>query len=268
MSHLYEHSVPQLTKMLSNLDRWLESAQEYAKKKNFEADVLVTARLAPDMYPLARQVQSACDSAKFCAARLSGQEAPKHPDTETTMEQLRARVKAVVAYLGTVKKESFAGADTRKVKLTFMEGKGLLGGDYLTEMALPNLYFHLTTVYAILRHNGIDVGKAAVHRDAEHHRRVKVHAPPSSLAGRGARGEESRGAPRSPAPPQFRANPPRSKLRPPGDPLGARRPRPAAPGLRPGRPRLPPWNPRRLGRSARGPREGSRKKSEPPGDWG
>ena len=159
MSHLYEHSVPQLTKMLTNLDHWLEAAQEHAKKKSFDVDVLASARLAPDMYPLTRQVQAACDAAKFAAARLTGHEAPKHPDTETTVEQLRARVKAVVAYLGTVKKADFAGADARKVKLSFMEGKGLVGTDYLCEMALPNFYFHVAMTYAILRHNGVDLGK-------------------------------------------------------------------------------------------------------------
>jgi len=156
---LYDASVPQFKQMLTNLDGWLGTAVEHAKKKNFDPNVLATARLAPDQYPLIRQVQSACDSAKFAAARLTGKEAPKHPDTETTIDELRARVKACIAFLDTVSADDFKGADTREVTLSFMPGKGIFGKDYLNQMALPNFYFHATHTYAILRHNGVDLGK-------------------------------------------------------------------------------------------------------------
>ena len=156
---LYEASIPQLKKMLTCLDRWLETSIAHAKTKAFDPNVLATARLAPDQYPLIRQVQSACDAAKFAAARLTGKEPPKHPDTEQTMDELRARVATCTAYLDTITAADFAGAAERKIALPFLEGKTLLGTDYLNEMVLPNFYFHLTTAYAILRHNGVALGK-------------------------------------------------------------------------------------------------------------
>ncbi len=152
-------AVTEMKKMLTNLDRWIEKGVDHAKKKSFDPNVLVNARLAPDQYPLVRQVQSSCDSAKFCAARLTGKEPPKHPDTETTIDELRARIRAVVAHLETYTAADFDGADTRRVDLPFMEGKSMHGIDYLVEMAQPNFFFHLTTAYAILRHNAVDVGK-------------------------------------------------------------------------------------------------------------
>ena len=131
----------------------------YAKTKSFEPDVLVTARLAPDQYPLVRQVQSACDSAKFTAAYLAGQKAPSHPDTETTMAQLRARIQACLSYLETVKASDFAGAEQRKVSPAWMQGKWSAANHYLAQVGIPNFYFHVTTAYAILRHNGVALGK-------------------------------------------------------------------------------------------------------------
>jgi hypothetical protein len=156
---LYESSVPQLKKMLANLDAWLAKGEAFAQKKAFDPGVLLGARLAPDQYPLTRQIQAACDAAKFAVARLAAKEAPKHPDTEATMAELHARIQSVIAFIGTVSAADFAGAETRKVPLSFMPGKGLSGPDYLFEMALPNFYFHATTAYAILRHSGVDVGK-------------------------------------------------------------------------------------------------------------
>lgn len=156
---LYDVSVPQLTKMLRQLEKWLEKGVAYAAAKKFAPENLLVARLAPDMYPLTRQIQAACDAAKFAGARLAGKEPPKNPDTETTVEELRARIQATVAFLETIGAADFEGADKRLVPLGFMPGKGMLGGDYLVEMALPNFYFHVTTAYAILRHNGVDVGK-------------------------------------------------------------------------------------------------------------
>lgn len=156
---LYSSSVPQLTKMLQNLDRWLTKAEEHAKAKSFDPAVLLTARLAPDQYALTRQVQASCDAAKFTAARLTGKSPPAHPDTETTLEELHARIRSVVEFLGTVSEGDFEGAAERTVGLPFAPGKGMKGADYLVEMALPNFYFHITTAYAILRHNGVPLGK-------------------------------------------------------------------------------------------------------------
>jgi len=156
---LYEASVPQLKKMLEGLDSWLDLAVDHAKKKSFEPSVLLSARLAPDQYHLTRQIQAACDAAKFAVARLAGKDPPKHPDTETTVDELHARIRAVVSFIDTVTAADFEGAAKRVVPLSFMPGKGLLGTDYFNEMALPNFYFHVTTAYAILRHNGVPLGK-------------------------------------------------------------------------------------------------------------
>lgn len=156
---LYEASVPQFAKMLGNLDRWLEKGVDFAQKKGFDQSVLLSSRLAPDQYPLTRQIQSACDSAKFPVARLTAKEAPKHPDTEQTVEELRKRIGLVREYLGTFSAADFKGAEVREIALPFLEGKLLHGSEYLTEMALPNFYFHVTTAYSILRNLGVDLGK-------------------------------------------------------------------------------------------------------------
>lgn len=156
---LYEASIPQFKKMLTNLTHWLDKAAAHAEKKPFELGVLLTARLAPDQYHLIRQIQAGCDAAKFGAARLTGKEPPKHPDTEQTFDEIKARVASVLSYLATFKPEDFAGAETRPVRLAFLEGKVIYGRDYLNEMTLPNFYFHMTTAYSILRHNGVEVGK-------------------------------------------------------------------------------------------------------------
>ncbi len=152
-------AVVQCKKMLQNLDRWIDKGQAFAKTKSFEPNVLLSQRLAPDQYPLVRQVQGACDSAKAGAARLAGKEPPKHPDTETTVDEIHARIRTVVAYLETFKAEDFTGAAERRIDLPFMEGKSILGHDYVVELMMPNFYFHITHAYAILRHNGVDVGK-------------------------------------------------------------------------------------------------------------
>jgi hypothetical protein len=155
---MYE-SVPQLIKMLENLDRWIDKGVAHAKAKSFDPNVLVQARLAPDQYPLVKQVQAACDSAKFAAAYLSNTKAPAHADTEQTIDELKARIKVCIDFLKTVDEKSFAGAEERKVAPPWMKGGWLRGDHYLTQLALPNFYFHVTTAYAILRNNGVDVGK-------------------------------------------------------------------------------------------------------------
>lgn len=155
----YDQTVPQFTKMLSNIEAWLDLGAAHAKAKNFDVSVLLTSRLAPDQYNLIRQVQAACDQAKSGCARLTGKEPPKHPDTETTFDELKARIATVKAYLATFTASEFEGAESRMIALPFMPGKGLIGADFLSEMALPNFYFHTSMTYAILRNNGVDLGK-------------------------------------------------------------------------------------------------------------
>lgn len=153
--------VQQFTKMLRNLDGWIETAVAHASKKGFDPEVFVGLRLAPDQYAFVKQVQSSCDSAKFAAAYLSGHKAPAHPDTETTVAQLRERIAACLRFLESVPEADYAAAEDRKVAPPWLQGKWMTGGDYLTQTAIPNFYFHVTTAYAILRHNGVDLGKMA-----------------------------------------------------------------------------------------------------------
>lgn len=153
-------TISQYVRMLRNMDQWLQAATDLAKSKGFEVDVLAQARLAPDQYPLTGQVQSACDAAKYAAAYLSGQTAPSHPDTEKTVAELRQRIAACVAYLEGFKEADFAGAADRRVAPAWMQGKSVSPGGYLTRISEPNFYFHVTTAYAILRHNGVALGKA------------------------------------------------------------------------------------------------------------
>ena len=159
--NLYAAAVTQPKKMLVNLDNWLAAGIAHAEKKSFDPNVLMAARLAPDQYTLLRQVQAACDSAKFPAARLAGKQPPAHPDTEQTMVEARARIATCIAYLETFSESDFAGAETRRIALPFLEGKAMPGSTYWNEMALPNFYFHVVTAYSILRHNGVELGKVA-----------------------------------------------------------------------------------------------------------
>jgi hypothetical protein len=156
---LYEITVPQFIKVLTSITRWLDTTATYGQKKSFDPSILLQSRLAPDQFPLVRQLQTVCDTAKNTAARLTGKEPPKNPDTEQTFDEIRQRLATTIAYLETFKAADFEGAETRVIPLAFMPGKGLTGHDYLHEFALPNFYFHTTTAYSILRHNGVDLGK-------------------------------------------------------------------------------------------------------------
>ena len=156
---LYDITVTQYSKMLDNLSRILDKAAQYAETKKFNIDVLLNSRLAPDQFNLIRQVQITCDTAKFGAARICGKEAPSHPDTETTLAELQARIKTVQDYLASFKPEDFVGAEARHVSQPRWEGKYLTGTEFVIQHSLPNIYFHITTAYSILRHNGVDVGK-------------------------------------------------------------------------------------------------------------
>jgi hypothetical protein len=156
---LYDLTVTQSIRMLQNLDRCLDKASAFAEAKKFEADVLLGSRLAPDQFNLLRQVQVACDTAKAGVARLTGQEPPAHPDDEKTMADAKARIAKVIAYLQTFKPEHFAGAEERHITQPRWAGKYLNGKEFALMHLVPNVYFHVATSYAILRHNGVDVGK-------------------------------------------------------------------------------------------------------------
>lgn len=157
----YDLTVVQFSKMLKNLSEILEKGKKFAETKKFDVEVLLNSRLAPDQFNLIRQVQIACDTAKLGAARLAGKadSAPKHEDNETTLDQLQQRISSVLKYLSSFTKEDFAAAETQKVTQPRWKEKYLHGRDFVIEHAIPNIYFHVTTAYAILRHNGVDVGK-------------------------------------------------------------------------------------------------------------
>ena len=156
---MYYQVVSQCTQTLKNLETCLDKAEEYAAAKKFDVGILMTSRLAPDMKDFIYQVQSACDYVKGAAAWLSGQTPPKHEDNEQTIGELRARIRKTVAFAESVPQEQYAGANERKVRLSWAPGKVLGGMDYLLQVTVPNVYFHITTAYAILRYNGVDVGK-------------------------------------------------------------------------------------------------------------
>jgi len=152
-------TITQFARMLDNLDRWLEVGVAHAGTKKFDPEVLAQSRLAPDQYELVRQVQSACDQAKYAAAYLSGQKAPSHPDTEKTIAELRSRIRTCVTYLRSIESSAYAGAADRRVAPPWLNGKWIRGDAYLDQVAIPNFYFHVTTAYTILRHNGVPLGK-------------------------------------------------------------------------------------------------------------
>ena len=156
---LYAITITQYQKLLGNLSVILDKAAAYAESKKFNVDVLLNSRLAPDQFNLIRQVQIACDTAKFGAARITGKDAPNHPDTETTLDELKTRIKTVQDYLATFKEEEFDGAAERHVSQPRWEGKYLTGLEYTLQHSFPNINFHITTAYSILRSNGVDVGK-------------------------------------------------------------------------------------------------------------
>jgi hypothetical protein len=157
---MHAFSVDLFSNALGNLSWILEKGAASAASRKIEPAVLLAARLAPDMLPLTRQIQIAADLAKNSVARLAGQEPPRYEDTETTIEQLRARLARTIDFLKSVPASAFEGAETRDIKLPAgertLEFKGLA---FLQTWAIPNLFFHVTTAYNILRHNGVDLGK-------------------------------------------------------------------------------------------------------------
>jgi hypothetical protein len=157
---MYEASIPVLKRFLSNLSVILTKASAYADARKIDHSVLLNARLFPDMYSLIKQVQIASDQAKGAAARLAGVEIPKFEDNESSFAELHERIAKTIAFLDTIKPEQLEGSESRDIVLTLrdrkLEFKGL---QYLLTWAQPNFYFHVTTAYDILRHNGVEIGK-------------------------------------------------------------------------------------------------------------
>ncbi|QLY27121.1 DUF1993 family protein [Bdellovibrio sp. KM01] len=156
---MYDTLVVQFTKMLGNLNNFLDKSAQFADAKKFQPEVLLNSRLAPDQFPLMRQIQIACDTAKLASARLTGIEAPVFEDKETTLPEIKERIANTIKYLQTLKPANFEQAKTKQITNPRWEGKHMMGEDYANEHAIPNFYFHMTTAYAILRHNGVDLGK-------------------------------------------------------------------------------------------------------------
>ena len=156
---IYELTNVQCIKTLNNLLGFLDKASAYADHKKFDFDVLMQSRLAPDQFPFVRQIQIACDAAKLGAFRLTGKEAPSHADGEKTLSEIRHRIESTIQYLKTLSPNDYEGFASRKVTQPRWEGKYLTGDDYVINHLVPNFYFHITTAYAILRHNGVDLGK-------------------------------------------------------------------------------------------------------------
>jgi hypothetical protein len=156
---MYLDAIGQMKKMLGQLDKWLDAATAYADQKKFDPNLFLQFRLAPDQFAFVRQVQSACDTPKIATGRLTGKEPPKHPDTEATIDELHARVRSVISWLDSLTAADFEGAGERTISTPRWEAKTMSGHDYFLEHAMPNFFFHITHAYAILRHNGVPLGK-------------------------------------------------------------------------------------------------------------
>lgn len=155
----YDLTVVQFTKMLQNLSAILEKAEAFAAIKKVDMSVLLNTRLSVDQFNLTRQIQIACDISKLAVARLTAKEAPTHEDNEATLPELQARIQSVIEYLAGFSEADFAETATRSISQARWEGKYLSGHEFAMQWAVPNVYFHVTTAYAILRHLGVDVGK-------------------------------------------------------------------------------------------------------------
>ncbi|WP_322049350.1 DUF1993 domain-containing protein [Paraburkholderia sp. J67] len=157
---MYQASVPVLVRGLANLQTIIGKAQAHAAEKQIDPSVLTGARLFPDMLPLARQIHIATDTAKGCAARLAGVDAPKFEDVEVSFDDLDTRIQKTIDYLNTFKPEQIDGTEDKSITLKMRAGPiDFTGQSYLLGFVLPNFYFHVTTAYDILRHNGVEIGK-------------------------------------------------------------------------------------------------------------
>jgi hypothetical protein len=157
---MHSASVPIFARMLGNLAAWLDKAEAHAQAKKFEPAVYLTMRLAPDMLPLLTQIQIACDTAKFCVARLAGVDSPPFADDEKSLDDLRQRVRKTIDYVQSVPAAQIDGSDGRGISVPRRTGAITMTGEaYLKHYALPNFFFHVTTTYALLRHSGVELGK-------------------------------------------------------------------------------------------------------------
>lgn len=157
---MYQSSVPVFTRLLDNLAAILQKAAAHAEAKKIDPAALINARLFPDMLPFKSQIYIATDNAKGCVARLAGIEPPRYEDVEETFPDLVARLKKTVSFLGTLKPEQIDGSEARDIHIKFSSHEVKMKGlPYLLHYATPNVYFHVTTAYAILRHNGVEIGK-------------------------------------------------------------------------------------------------------------
>jgi len=157
---LYDLSIPALNRGLRNMSAILDKAASHAVAKKFDSIVLAQARLYPDMHPLVRQVQIACDTAKGAAARLAGIDVPKHEDTEATLDDLKQRIAKTLDFLKTVSVDQIKNAENRTIEIKFPSGAWKFTAvAYLGDFVLPNFYFHESMVYALLRMNGVEIGK-------------------------------------------------------------------------------------------------------------
>jgi hypothetical protein len=157
---MYQASVPAVLQMLNALSAILDKAAAHAKEKGIAASEFIEARLAPDMLPFVSQVRIATDHAKGMTARLAGRDVPKYEDTESTFDELKARIAKTIAFVKSVPASEIDGSEEREVTLTLRSGPiSFTGQRYLVHFALPNFYFHVTTAYDILRHKGVEIGK-------------------------------------------------------------------------------------------------------------
>ena len=157
---VYSATVPVFKQLLGGLVTCIDKAAAHCEAKKIDPAAITTFRLYPDMFAFARQVQITCDTAKGCMARLAGVEIPKHEDTETTFTQLKERIAKTLAFIDTIKPEQLNGVEDREIVLQMRAGPRTFQGlGYAMNFALPNFYFHVTTAYNVLRHNGIEVGK-------------------------------------------------------------------------------------------------------------
>jgi hypothetical protein len=157
---MYDHSIPVFAKMLGSLGAILDKGAKHCAAAKIDPNALLNFRLFPDMFPLTRQVQVAADQAKGCAARLAGVEVPKYEDTEKTFDELQARIAKTIAFINGIKPEQLANSAGRDVTLPLRGTPITFKGEwYLKHFVMPNFYFHITTAYNILRHNGVALGK-------------------------------------------------------------------------------------------------------------
>jgi hypothetical protein len=157
---MHSASVPVFTRALERVSVWLDKAEAHATAKKFDPVVYLGARLAPDMLPFTRQIQIASDAAKFGVARLAGIDAPKWEDNEASFADLRERIRKTIEFVQSVPADALMGTDDKDVVLPRRDGPITLKGEFfLKAYSLPNFFFHLTTAYALLRHNGVDIGK-------------------------------------------------------------------------------------------------------------